>query len=184
MGVYAQFPNYPSMERQDLSQGQLGSFKFTPVDSTRQPRVNNQFLNDLAREHMSSHLKFAAQDPATRPARSLRSRALGSSEFDASNQQNPFTTYIPTSPTSESGFFNNHIKPDLNDSRLKYGPAAVRSAVDSNSPEKKKDRERMRAEVSEAQSVSFTIPEGHILNGTTHRHSSLAQPRAVSHMQT
>ena len=172
------------MERQDLSQGQLGSFKFAPVDVIRQPRVHNQFLNDLAREHMSSHLKVAAQHSATVPPRSLRSRALGSSEVDASNQQNPFTHHIPTSPTSDSGFFNHHIKPDLTDSRLKYGPAAVRSAVDSNSPEKKRDRERVRAEVSEAQPINFTTHKIHLLIRSGHRHSSLPLAQMVSIKQT
>lgn len=148
MGVHPQFPSYPSMERQDLSQGQLGSFKFAPVDAG-QVCNSSQFLSDLARQYMSSHLKQAARNPAITPVTRSTTSQARIKQVDPEKRQNTSQSHVPTGPISESSFFNDHIRPDLEDSRLKYGPAVVRSAVNSNSPEKKRYMEHFKVDVSE-----------------------------------
>lgn len=98
---------YPPMERQDLNQSQLGSFKFVPVDSTQSIQeaaarsLNHSFSNYLVQRHCS-----------------------------APQQEKLISdTSIPQSPSNNPNYFNEYIKPDLADSRLRLGPAAVRSAV-------------------------------------------------------
>ena len=102
---------YPSMERQDLTQGQLGSFKFTPVDEAVRhspqphphPLLVQQYNQSLQRAGWHNQ-DIASLDPAGDPA-----------------------------------FFNHQIKPSLDASRLRYGPATVRAAVESasTSPQKR-----------------------------------------------
>jgi hypothetical protein len=94
---------YPPMERQDLNQSQLGSFKFTPVD-------NVSSLQAMATSYMNSQIS----------AYLARAKATSSSE----RPSHPSTGIV------DADFFNKHIKPDLGDSRLRLGPAAVRSAVE------------------------------------------------------
>lgn len=95
---------YPSMERQDLSQSQLGAFKFTPVDE--EPRSFHQpFPHPMLLEQFNQSLHNAGFGPR-----------LTSPE-------------IAADPT----FFNNQIRPHLDNSRLRLGPAAVRAAVESAS---------------------------------------------------
>lgn len=94
---------YPPMERQDLNQSQLGSFKFTPVD-------NVSSLHAMATSYMNNQISnYLARTKAT-------------TSSDRSSH--------PSSAIVDAGFFNKHIKPDLGDSRLRLGPAAVRSAVE------------------------------------------------------
>lgn len=94
---------YPPMERQDLNQSQLGSFKFTPVD-------NVSSLQAMATSYMNSQIS----------AYLARAKATSASERPSH----------PSSGIVDADFFNKHIKPDLGDSRLRLGPAAVRSAVE------------------------------------------------------
>lgn len=94
---------YPPMERQDLNQSQLGSFKFTPVD-------NISSLQAIATSYMNNNINAII-------ARVKAGHYSGRS----SHQQ---------AANLDADFFNNHIKPDLGDSRLRLGPAAFRSAVE------------------------------------------------------
>lgn len=113
---------YPSMERQDLTQAQLGSFKFTPVDE--------------ATPSFQPHpLLLQQYQQALQIGNSLNNRV--------------------SSPEVINGpsFFNQQIKPSLDSSRLRFGPAAVRAAVESasTSPQKQsfqRARPTMRPSVS------------------------------------
>lgn len=108
---------YPPMERQDLNQSQLGSFKFTPVDSA-------QSIHEAAARSLTHSLAaYLIQSPCS-PSHPT--------QFSLSRSSS-------ASPSTDLTFFNNHIKPDLADSRLRLGPAAFRSAVEhaSASPTRK-----------------------------------------------
>jgi hypothetical protein len=122
------FLPYPSMERQDLTQGQLGSFKFTPVDSVRKDISREHVRTFQTQQEMIARL-YPAQDPFDQ---AWKSHAAFSDNSALSRAVTAVNT--PPDPT----FFDN-----LDDSRLKYGPAAVRTAVQSYSPE------RTRSPVSE-----------------------------------
>jgi hypothetical protein len=110
---------YPLMERQDLNQSQLGSFKFTPVDSVDSIQSLTQSAKQFLEQQLShrQHRPYRDGTPASSPERdTLRSKTLA----------------------GDAEFFNTHIKPDLGDSRLRLGPAALRTAVDgATSPAKK-----------------------------------------------
>jgi hypothetical protein len=122
------FLPYPSMERQDLTQGQLGSFKFTPVDSVRK---------DISREHTRTFQAQQKMIARLHPAQESLDPAWKShAAFSDTSALSRSATAINTPP--DLAFFDN-----LDNSRLKYGPAAVRSAVQSYSPE------RIRSPVSE-----------------------------------
>jgi hypothetical protein len=113
---------YPPMERQDLNQSQLGSFKFTPVDPVdlkSLTRSANQFLEQqlLQRQRLSS--------------------STGAFQHNASTLSSERTPRHPKQSAVDSDFFNKHIKPDIGDSRLRLGTAALRSAIDGASPAKK-----------------------------------------------
>jgi len=95
---------YPPMERQDLNQSQLGSFKFTPVDSVGS-------LQAIATSYMNSQINAYLSR--------VKVSSLSSDRPSSSPGGN-----------AKADFFNKHIKPDLGDSRLRLGPAALRSAVD------------------------------------------------------
>lgn len=115
---------YPSMERQDLTQSQLGSFKFTPVDeaSHQSPYVHPLLLSRHA--HLSQE------------------GSLGDHHVQRSHA------------ASDPSFFNHQIRPALDQSRLRLGPAVVRAAVESASPSPQKQRrenviqDHMRGNVS------------------------------------
>ncbi|KAK5050958.1 hypothetical protein LTR84_003517 [Exophiala bonariae] len=94
---------YPPMERQDLNQSQLGSFKFTPVD-------NISSLQAIATSYMNNNIN------------TIIARVKAGHYADRSFNQ--------SAVNRDTDFFNTHIKPDLGDSRLRLGPAAVRSAVE------------------------------------------------------
>lgn len=119
---------YPPMERQDLNQSQLGSFKFTPVDPI-DPASNLQSLTQSARQYLDQKMYGGLHRGSSSTA--------GAVSDDAS-------TFSPRPPfpqthasNADAEFFNKHIKPDLGDSRLRLGPAAFRSAVDGiGSPQK------------------------------------------------
>ena len=107
---------YPLMERQDLNQSQLGSFKFTPVDNVPSMRaiatniLNQQLAHNLAR---------------TSAARFPHKVNTSLSENTGPSHKQPLQR-----PPVDPNFFNKHIKPHLGDSRLRLGPAAFRSAVE------------------------------------------------------
>lgn len=106
---------YPPMERQDLNQSQLGSFKFTPVDKI--PSFNAVAPNYLKQQLAESF------------ARAEASRLSASMSVPAGvPTSSKVTSPPPASP--DAAFFNKHIKPDLAESRLRLGPAALRSAVE------------------------------------------------------
>ena len=119
------FLPYPSMERQDLTQGQLGSFKFTPVDAVHKD-INKEYLTAMAHQEMLTQLQSAAHHAVAMAADSANHPKPGFSNSRASL----------ANPPTASTVFDQHFKPDLEDSRLKYGPAALRSAVDLQSSEK------------------------------------------------
>ncbi|KIW72637.1 hypothetical protein PV04_00817 [Phialophora macrospora] len=113
---------YPPMERQDLNQSQLGSFKFTPVDPVdlkSLTRAANQFLEQqlFQRQRLSSSTR-AFQDNAS----------------TLSSERNPRQ---PNQSAADPDFFNKYIKPDIGESRLRLGTAALRSAIDGASPAKR-----------------------------------------------
>lgn len=120
MGVHVK---YPSMERQDLTQAQLGSFKFTPVDEERySPQAQH---HPLLLQQYAQSLKNGGFE-----------RQLTSPDIAA-----------------DPSFFNHQIRPSLDESRLRFGPAAVRAAVESasSSPQKRfgrMDQAFMRPNVS------------------------------------
>ncbi|KIW30631.1 hypothetical protein, variant 1 [Cladophialophora immunda] len=148
---------YPPMERQDLNQSQLGSFKFTPVD----PVSNIQTLTQSAKHYLEQQL-------SRRLPRGAAPLAAGSSQ----NKPNAFTDMSPeksvpySNPSSvDASFFNKHIKPDLGDSRLRLGPAALRSAVEgAASPTKSVSVTPVQQELDATlrqhqQTNSFNAPE-------------------------
>ncbi|KAJ9649854.1 hypothetical protein H2198_010825, partial [Neophaeococcomyces mojaviensis] len=102
------------MERQDLTQAQLGSFKFTPVD-------------EASRDAPHPHPLFLSQYAPIPKNGSW-------------NSEQRFTTEM----VCDASFFNHQIKPSLDGSRLRLGPAAVRAAVESasSSPQKYFSRRR------------------------------------------
>lgn len=109
---------YPPMERHDLNQSQLGSFKFTPVD----PVNNLQSLTHSARNYLEQQLYHKLSNvPPSSTGHLYDNASTLSSERPVSPQKQP---------VADTAFFNQHIKPDLGDSRLRLGPAALRSAVD------------------------------------------------------
>lgn len=133
MAVFSKsFLPYPNMERQDLTQGQLGSFKFTPVDAVQRD-PNKDFLTAMAHQQMLTQLQNAAQQAVAMSPdvyQHTRSDSAGCLSNTWSSHGNP------QSPKQDVAFFDKRSKPDLADSRLKYGPAALREAVQSHSPQK------------------------------------------------
>lgn len=152
-GQYAQ-PKYPSMERQDLTQGQLGSFKFTPIDvPTSSTLGNTPFLlaaQAKLRERMrnraftaDSQIDFSSlAGQKWLDEQQIKPQPSPSTAF----KSNPTLSFVPSRP--DPAFFNTHIKPDLEDSRLKFGTAAIRAAIDGTSPVKPFSPSRARTEVS------------------------------------
>ncbi|KIX93319.1 uncharacterized protein Z520_10962 [Fonsecaea multimorphosa CBS 102226] len=147
---------YPPMERQDLNQSQLGSFKFTPVDPVSSSS-SIQTLTQSAKLYLEEQL-----------SRRLPRVAAGTSQ----NKLHTVTNVSPEKPLSysnsssaDANFFNKHIKPDLGDSRLRLGPAALRSAVaGAASPTKNVSVIQVQQEPNavlreQRQSTSFNAPE-------------------------
>lgn len=151
-GLYAQ-PKYPSMERQDLTQGQLGSFKFTPVDVPSSTLGDTPFLLQA-----QARLRARVGDPSSITADNQSSFPVASQQWlgPAMNRLCFPAALSTDSTTSDPTFFNTHLKPDLEDSRLKFGPAAFRAAVAGNSPDKAFSQSQPRAEVSHYAPHSFT----------------------------
>lgn len=151
-GLYAQ-PKYPSMERQDLTQGQLGSFKFTPVDIPSSTLGDTPFLLQA-----QARLRARIGDQGSITAGNQSSFPVASQQWLGSpTNRLSFPHALSTdSTTSDPAFFNTHLKPDLEDSRLKFGPAAFRAAVAGNSPDKVFSQSRPRAEVSHYTPRPFT----------------------------
>jgi hypothetical protein len=114
---------YPHMERHDLTQGQLGDFKFTPVDQPKQKSLHN--MTATAKQYLEGQLYRKL--PGTPPSPEFASRASMSD-----------TSVVRPAPTSQVSvdheYFNKNIKPDLDESRLRLGPAALRTAVNGGSP--------------------------------------------------
>lgn len=142
---------YPSMERQDLTQAQLGSFKFTPVDEA----------------------VYHAPQPSPHP--------LLLQQYNESLQNAGFDRQLMSPDiAADPSFFNHQIRPSLDTSRLRLGPAAVRAAVESasSSPPKRFTRSSqssMRPNVSSSFSTSslLTVPlttSRH--KPSVHRHSA------------
>ena len=125
---------YPLMERQDLSQSQLDSFKFTPTDNVPSMTalatsiLHQQLAQSLARTSAAcfSHQANTSLPEKTGPSTSRKSPAQ--------------------CPTIDPNFFNKHIKPHLGASRLRLGPAALSSAVEgaTTSPPKTASTDRLK----------------------------------------
>ncbi|EHY51827.1 hypothetical protein ABEF95_003136 [Exophiala dermatitidis] len=126
---------YPPMERQDLNQSQLGSFKFTPVDKV-------QSIDTIATNYLQQQLAESLM-------RAEKSRFLASAQPHSSTEVKVTSPALSFGST-DAEFFNKHIKPDLAESRLRLGPAAFRSAVDggARSPTKQ-DHIRILGQVQE-----------------------------------
>jgi hypothetical protein len=112
---------YPPMERQDLNQTQLGSFKFTPVDSV----TNVQDLTQSARQFLEQQLIQRQRLPGSPPS------SIGPWKYNATPWSFERLAAHPQPVEGLRDFFNKHIKPDIGESRLRLGPAALRSAVDN-----------------------------------------------------
>lgn len=124
---------YPPMERQDLTQSQLNSFKFTPVDSTPHTTIGRNFLEEQLNQSVT---RMAAKH-------SRRSTNTTNTLINAL-PENPFVLTInplqqPKTSSTDPNFFNKVIKPALAESRLRLGPAALRSAVEGAASPTKQD---------------------------------------------
>lgn len=139
---------YPPMERQDLNQTQLGSFKFTPVD-------NIHSLTSIATKYLNQQLaQNLARASASRTSDRTLHASLGHNTVGVVNKSSvPHNHPPPTDPE----FFNRHIKPHLGESRLRLGPAALRSAVEgaATSPTKKDRRSIDRPSIGGVQNNLF-----------------------------
>lgn len=120
---------YPSMERQDLTQSQLGSFKFTPVDEVA---------------------------PSSHP------HPLLLQQYHQALQKGGFFNQAAPSPdvTNDPAFFNQQIRPALDTSRLRLGPAVVRAAVESasTSPPKRFSQRAQGAVMRPNVGIPFSLP--------------------------
>lgn len=133
---------YPRMERQDLTQAQLGAFKFTPTDEVRPVFTNLSPLFSPTRHHASTQFSHFTNH-----------------DFNQHNLQ------VSTSPTRvDSTFFNTYIKPDLTNSRIRLGPNVVRAAVDGASPSHKSQhwdaeafRQAIRSDIMQSNVSSQSI---------------------------
>ena len=156
--VPLQFPKYPGIERQDLTQGQLGSFKFTPVDNepTRPYSLAQDWLNSPTQSNLQQHSPEAtrrAVEVLRQQQQARRSRGMPIPGM----RQNPFDRpHVPTFSPPNHSFFDDHIKPNLGDSRLKYGPATLRTAVESQSPEAQGHSEGLMFNVRDQSVLPFT----------------------------
>ncbi|KAJ9602427.1 hypothetical protein H2200_012969 [Cladophialophora chaetospira] len=117
---------YPPMERQDLDQSQLGSFKFTPVDPVNDIQSLTQNAAQILQQQLSQ--KQRIPDASTSSAEAFPDDGSTLSSGRAPPQ---------LMSSGNTSYFNEHIKPDLRDSRLRLGPAVLRTAVDGGSPAKK-----------------------------------------------
>lgn len=149
--------NYPCMERQDLTQGQLGSFKFTPTDEvspryvshtpylatlhSAQPIVNHQritedYLHSIGDIHPSHSV----------PADNIHFHDSGNPTHTYVGQYAGRGSGLSTQPVEsnylhhkgDSHFFETHMKNDLVNARLRLSPSVVRAAVDGSSPTSKR----------------------------------------------
>ena len=119
---------YPPIERQDLNQSQLGSFKFTPVDPVNNMHSLTQSAKQFLEQQLSQRQRLPGAPPPSHPPWQDNGSTLSS--------ERPMPQ--PQFFGADTNFFNKHIKPDLGDSRLRLGPAALRTAVDGvTSPTKK-----------------------------------------------
>lgn len=133
--AYPNSPRYPAMERQDLTQGQLGSFKFTPVDVQLYNNMMGETpmlwqaqarLND--RLAQQSHVHKYSRNTKNSPSPSRRA------DYNMSNfasQQSPFG--FPSQPQSplantDPGLFNAFTTSDMEYSQLRMGSVAPHSA--------------------------------------------------------
>lgn len=151
-GLYAQ-PKYPSMERQDLTQGQLGSFKFTPIDVAPSSTLGDTPFLLAAQAKLRARIENQPSFSPVTADNQINFSSLASQQWLDDQLHKSSTTLHPHSDSAsrsapDSSFFNNHIKPDLEDSRLKLGTAAFRAVVDGSSPDKSFSQTRSRAEVS------------------------------------
>ena len=113
---------YPPMERQDLNQSQLGSFKFTPIDPVNNIQSLTQSAKQYLEQQLSQRQRLAGAQPSTASSWQDNASTLSSGRPAPGAQLEPLM--------DDTAFFNKHIKPDLGDSRLRLGSAALRSAVD------------------------------------------------------
>ncbi|EXJ64828.1 hypothetical protein A1O7_01166 [Cladophialophora yegresii CBS 114405] len=140
---------YPPMERQDLNQSQLGSFKFTPVDP-----VDLKSLTQSASQFLEHQLSQRQRLSVTSAS------STGAFQDSASTWSSDRGPPQPNQYGIDAEFFNRHIKPDLGDSRLRLGPAALRSAVDGASPAKKPSWNHVQQQPDF--SVNYHHPSGSI----------------------
>jgi hypothetical protein len=123
-------PKYPSMERQDLTQGQLGSFKFTPVDIEQR---NNRFGETpllwqaqaklRARLDQQPALEGVAWDNKWSPKKNNLYNRTAESSYGPLSQANP-------------RFINDYISSDTQGSGFKMDAVELRSPVNSDSPKR------------------------------------------------
>jgi hypothetical protein len=149
--VPLQFQKYPIMERQDLTQGQLGSFKFTPVDNSPQASQSlaHGWRKTRAQQRLEQQLRASIKRVlATQPETSTQQPAKLPNTNTPQSHSPTRARASACSPPYYS-FFNEHIKPDLGESRLKFGTAAIRLAVESQSPEKGREASKTNLDVSE-----------------------------------
>ncbi|ETI28775.1 hypothetical protein G647_01226 [Cladophialophora carrionii CBS 160.54] len=162
---------YPPMERQDLNQSQLGSFKFTPVDP-----VDLKSLTQSANQFLEQQF-FQRQRLSVASASST-----GAFQDSASTLSSDRGAHQPNQYAIDTEFFNKHIKPDLGDSRLRLGPAALRSAVDGASPAKKQSLIHVQPEPD--LSVKYHRPSNSINVTSPQYPAAIMDPTAATFMPT
>ncbi|OCT46497.1 hypothetical protein CLCR_01831 [Cladophialophora carrionii] len=162
---------YPPMERQDLNQSQLGSFKFTPVDP-----VDLKSLTQSANQFLEQQF-FQRQRLSVASASST-----GAFQDSASTLSSDRGPHQPNQYAIDTEFFNKHIKPDLGDSRLRLGPAALRSAVDGASPAKEQSLIHVQPEPDF--SVKYHRPSNSINVTSPQYPAAIMDPTAAAFMPT
>jgi hypothetical protein len=118
-------PKYPSMERQDLTQGQLGSFKFTPVDIEQR---NNRFGETPLLWQAQAKLRARLEQ------HSVLEGVAWDNKFSHKNRNRySGTKESPYGPLSHANakFINDYIESDT-----KMDAVELRSPVVAGSPER------------------------------------------------
>ncbi|KPI45649.1 uncharacterized protein AB675_592 [Cyphellophora attinorum] len=125
-------PKYPSMERQDLTQGQLGSFKFTPVDIEHEQRNNIFGETPMLWQAQAKLRARLEQQPA------LEGVAWDNEYPRKKNNRFDRTKGSPYGPLSHASprFINDYISSGTEDTGVKMDVVESRSSLNCNSPER------------------------------------------------
>ncbi|RMZ86316.1 hypothetical protein DV736_g6457, partial [Chaetothyriales sp. CBS 134916] len=136
------FQKYPGLERQDLTQGQLGSFKFIPVDNTpSQANCSSQdWINSVSQIQMQPVQQYPKHK--TRAAQFLLQSLPNSSLIQNPFQQRALVSSTPSSSLSQN---NPNLRPLYE--MIRHDPTP--SAIYNHSLEKKMDLNQPGFELSD-----------------------------------